>query len=175
MPRYAAFLRGVMPTNARMPELKKCFEAAGFTGVRTILSSGNVVFSARSTSPGSLERKAEACMEKRLGRAFPALVRPLDVLQELLEADPFAAFRLPANAKRVVTFLREPPRSKITLPVEMEGARILCLKGGEAFSAYVPGPRSPVFMTLIERTFGSAVTTRTWDTVRRVAAAADGG
>jgi len=28
MPRYAAFLRGVSPMNAKMPELKKCFEAA---------------------------------------------------------------------------------------------------------------------------------------------------
>jgi hypothetical protein len=29
-----------------------------------------------------------------------------------------------------------------------------------------------VFMTLIERTFGKDVTTRTWDTVRKVCAAA---
>jgi uncharacterized protein (DUF1697 family) len=174
MPRYAAFLRGVMPTNAKMPELKKCFEAAGFAEVRTILSSGNVVFGARATSPWSLERKAEECMERRLGRAFPAIVRPLDALQELLESDPFAAFRLPPQAKRVVTFLRAAPRSRLSLPVEKGGARILCLKGGEAFSAYVPGPGGPVFMTLIERTFGSDVTTRTWDTVRKVAAAADG-
>jgi hypothetical protein len=26
MPRYAAFLRGVSPMNAKMPELKKAFE-----------------------------------------------------------------------------------------------------------------------------------------------------
>ncbi|MDE2325144.1 MAG: DUF1697 domain-containing protein, partial [Betaproteobacteria bacterium] len=42
MPRYVAFLRGVSPMNARMPELKACFEAAGFGAVRTLLSSGNV-------------------------------------------------------------------------------------------------------------------------------------
>src|SRR5258707_3906639 len=48
VPRYAAFLRGVMPTNAKMPDLKRAFEAAGFTDVRTVLASGNVVFSARS-------------------------------------------------------------------------------------------------------------------------------
>jgi len=30
-------------------------------------------------------------------------------------------------------------------------------------------PRGPAFMTLIERTFGQAVTTRTWDTVKKVA------
>ena len=35
--RYAAFLRGVMPTNCKMPELKRCFEAAGFTEVKTVV------------------------------------------------------------------------------------------------------------------------------------------
>src|SRR5690349_4890963 len=44
MPRYAAFLRGVMPMNAKMPDLKRAFERAGFTDVKTILGSGNVVF-----------------------------------------------------------------------------------------------------------------------------------
>ncbi|MGC4085554.1 MAG: DUF1697 domain-containing protein [Vicinamibacterales bacterium] len=42
MPRYVAFLRGVSPTNASMPDLKRAFERAGFTDVKTILSSGNV-------------------------------------------------------------------------------------------------------------------------------------
>ncbi len=43
------------------------------------------------------------------------------------------------------------------------------MRDGEVFSACVPGPRGPVFMTLIEKTFGREVTTRTWDTVVRVA------
>ncbi len=46
MPRHVAFLRGVSPTNARMPDVQRCFEAAGFTAVRTILASGNVAFDA---------------------------------------------------------------------------------------------------------------------------------
>src|SRR6266480_8040419 len=50
MPRYAALLRGVSPMNAKMPELKAAFESAGFTGVKTLLSSGNVAFTARAAS-----------------------------------------------------------------------------------------------------------------------------
>ena len=49
---YAAFLRGVSPMNAKMPEVKRCFEAAGFTDVKTLLSSGNVVFGAKAGAPG---------------------------------------------------------------------------------------------------------------------------
>jgi uncharacterized protein (DUF1697 family) len=170
MRRYAAFLRGVSPMNAKMPELKRCFEAAGFTDIRTVLSSGNVVFNARASSEASLERKVETVMKERLGRAFLIIVRPLDALRTILASDPYGAFRLSPGAKRVVTFLRNRPQAKLELPIELDGARILSVEGSEVFSAYVPGPRGPVFMTLIEKTFGEEVTTRTWDTVKKVAA-----
>jgi uncharacterized protein (DUF1697 family) len=169
MPRYAALLRGVMPTNVKMPALKAAFEAAGFTDVRTVLSSGNVLFDARSASEAALERTAEAAMAERLGRAFPALVRSVDDLRAILDTDPYAEFDVDPRAKRIVTFLRAKPASRVKLPVELHGARILCVEGREVFSAYLPTPKGPVFMTLIEKTFGKDVTTRTWDTIAKVA------
>jgi len=169
MPRYAAFLRGVMPMNCKMPALKAAFEAAGFTEVKTVLGSGNVVFSARSTSEQALQQKAEAAMEERLGRAFFTIVRPIDQLRKLLVSDPYERFKVDPQAKRIVTFLRGRPNAKIKLPVEMDGARILSMKDGEIFSAYLPTPKGPVFMSLIEKTFGKEQTTRTWDTVAKVA------
>lgn len=57
MRRYAAFLRGVSPMNAKMPALKRAFEAAGFTEVKTVLSSGNVVFDGRRASDSALQRR----------------------------------------------------------------------------------------------------------------------
>jgi uncharacterized protein (DUF1697 family) len=171
MPRYAAFLRGVSPTNAKMPELRKAFEAAGFTEVKTVLSSGNVVFNARRLSESSIQRTAEAAMRERLGPAFLTIVRPMDGLREILASDPYGAFRLSPSAKRIVTFLRDEPKVKVILPLELEGARLLSLKGRELFSAYVPSPKGAVFMSLIEKTFGKELTTRTWDTVAKVARA----
>jgi uncharacterized protein (DUF1697 family) len=157
--------------NAKMPELKRCFERAGFTDVKTVLSSGNVAFSARAASAAGLQRKAEAAMARELGRSFYTIVRPADALRRLLESDPFRAFRLPADAKRVVTFMRAAHKSKPSLPLKLDGARILAVKGAEVFTAYVPSERGAVFMSLIENTFGRDVTTRTWDTIRKCAAA----
>ena len=151
-----------------MPELKKAFESAGFTDVKTILASGNVVFNARDASETSLQRKAEAAMMQRLGDAFLTIVRPLDALREVLASDPYRAFRLDPAAKRIVTFLREKPTSTLVLPIGLGGARILTIKDREVFSAYVPNPKGPVFMVLIEKTLGKEVTTRTWDTVAKV-------
>jgi uncharacterized protein (DUF1697 family) len=168
--RYAAFLRGVSPMNAKMAQLRQCFEDAGFTEVKTVLSSGNVVFDHRKAPVAALQRKAEAAMQA-LPQGFLSIVRSVEALQELLAADPFAAFRLPAGAKRVVTFLREPPGARLSLPLEVDGARILAVRGQEVLTAYVPQRDSPVFMSLIEKTFGKEVTTRTWDTVRKCSAA----
>ena len=167
--RYAAFLRGVMPTNARMADLRRAFEAAGFTEVRTVLGSGNVLFTAPAASERSLEQRAEATMSRHLGRHFLTIVRPVDELRDILVADPYRRFRLSGGARRIVTFLRTRPTRRPALPIEVDGARILAVKGGHVFSAYVRTAKGPVFMTLIERTFGKEQTTRTWETLAKVA------
>jgi uncharacterized protein (DUF1697 family) len=171
MPRYVALLRGVTPMNAKMANFRRCFEAAGFQDVKTVLASGNVAFSTRAATEAALGRRIEAAMTQHLDRTFHTILRPTSALEALLEADLFRAFRLPANAKRVVTFLDRPHRGNLPLPIEMDGARVLAVKGREAFLAYTPSPRGPVFMRLIQKTFGDEATTRTWDTVRKCAAA----
>jgi uncharacterized protein (DUF1697 family) len=60
--RYAAFLRAVSPMNAKMSELARAFEAAGFAEVSTVASSGNVVFSAQAA------RRRPRCNARRSGR-----------------------------------------------------------------------------------------------------------
>ena len=168
MPRYAALLRGVSPMNCKMPELKRALEKAGFTDVKTVISSGNAVFSSRSASETSLEKKCEAAMQKVMGKTFMTIVRSIDELEGLLKADAFGKYTLPANAKRNVTFLRAVPDAKPQLPIEMKGGQILGLHGREAYLYYIPGEADPSFMVSIEKAFGKAITTRTWDTVGRI-------
>ncbi|UUX94381.1 hypothetical protein [Aquabacterium sp. J223] len=86
-------------------------------------------------------------------------------------SDPFAAFDLPASAKRVVTFLRRPAELSLALPIEQDGAHIPIVTGTEVLSADVPGPKGPALMALLERTFGRTITTRTLHTVRKCAVA----
>ena len=152
-----------MPTNAKMPAIKAAFEKAGFTNVATVLGSGNVVFDARTASVRTLEKKAqEAC-------GFAAFVRPVEELRKLLASDPYAGVRLGAEAKRIVTFVRHAPPPELELPIERDGARILRFADGMVFSAYLPTPKGPVFMQMIDKAFGKEQTTRTWATIVKVA------
>jgi len=150
-----------------MRDLKRSFERAGFGNVRTVLASGNVVFDAGAASEAALERKAMSCMQAELGRSFSTIIRKVDVLRALLATDPYEPFGVSPKAKRVVTFFRVPPRGAAMLPIESDGARVLCLVGREVFTAYVPSEKGPVFMTLIEKAFGAEVTTRTWATLEK--------
>lgn len=154
--------------NAKMPDLVRAFEAAGFEDVSTVIASGNVVFTARGTSASALERRAERAMEAELDRSFLTFVRPIDALRALLESDPYAAFDLRPGSKRVVTFLREPCAS-LEVPWEKDDTRLLRVTDREILSAYVPNPQvGGLFMRVIEGACGKDQTTRTWETIQKV-------
>jgi uncharacterized protein (DUF1697 family) len=114
--------------NCRMPALKAALERAGFTDVKTVISSGNAVFSSRATSESSLERKCEDAMEKHMKRRFLTIVRSIDHLEALLARDPFQHHHLPPDAKRNVTFLRAVPDPAPRLPVRMDAGAILAME-----------------------------------------------
>lgn len=171
MPRFVAFLRGVMPTNAKMPELKAAFEAAGFTDVKTVLGTGNVVFDTQLQTETEIEQTAEEAMAKTLGRSFYTVVRSTSYLRDLVASDPYTANGVPAAAKRVISFMREAQTAKVPLPLAEHDASVFLASGREVFTAYIPTTKGPVFMVLVERAFGTNVTTRTMETVAKCALA----
>jgi len=160
--------------NLKMPALQAALEGAGFSEVKTLLSSGNVVFRGRRATDAAIEKKIESAIEEKTGKKFGVIVRSIEELQALIDAEPYQAFRLPAGSKRVVTFLRLQPEKRLKLPPALDGAQIWTVRGREALSSYVRSDKGPVFMALIEKTFGKDVTTRTWDTVQKVVRAGAG-
>lgn len=150
--------------NCSMPALKLALEKAGFENVKTLLSSGNAAFDSRSTSVPAIEKKVEAAS------GFMAFVRPVRELQALVASDPYKGAPVPAEAKRIVTFLRSAPKG-LKLPVERDGARLVRIEGATLFGAYERSDKGPVFMVLIEKSVGKEQTTRTWQTVERASKA----
>ncbi len=171
MPRFVAFLRGVSPMNLKMSDLRQCLESAGFTEVKTLLSSGNVAFSAARGTEAVFAQKIEGQLKKDLGRSFPVTVRSVGHLCKLLASDPYKKHSVRPGAKRIITFLWSPRHAKLALPIELDGATIHEVRGTEAFSSYVRTPKGPVFMKLLQSTFGIEQTTRTWDTVKKCSVA----
>lgn len=89
MTRYAAFLRGVNlgKRTVKSAELKSAFEGLGFTDVKTLLASGNVLFDAKSAK--SLKEKIEAGLREQFGFDVPIVLRTMDELKAMVKANPF--------------------------------------------------------------------------------------
>jgi uncharacterized protein (DUF1697 family) len=89
--RYAAFLRGVNigGVNLKMAEVAAAFEDAGFTAVKTILASGNVLLESRSGTD-AVRKKAEKALRDTFGYDAWVLAYPIDTVRAISDAYPFA-------------------------------------------------------------------------------------
>jgi uncharacterized protein (DUF1697 family) len=90
MTTYAAFLRGVNVggVNLKMAEVATALDDAGFTNVRTILASGNVLLQSPAGA-AAVRKKAEATLRDRFGYDAWVLVYDLDTLRAIDAAYPF--------------------------------------------------------------------------------------
>src|SRR5207249_1401899 len=83
-----------------MSRLARAFEELGFTDVKTLLNSGNVLFDAPTAD--SLIPTIERKLRETFGFEIPVLVRRQDEVRAIVESDPFRD--ADATAKRYVTF-----------------------------------------------------------------------
>ncbi|ORB74250.1 DUF1697 domain-containing protein [Mycobacterium scrofulaceum] len=90
MTEYAAFLRGVNVggVNLKMAEVARALTDAGFTGVRTILATGNVLLES-SAGAAAVRKKAEAALRERFGYDAWVLVYDLKTVRAVVDAYPF--------------------------------------------------------------------------------------
>lgn len=88
--RYAVFLRGVNVggVNLKMADVAIALEQAGFTNVRTILASGNVVLDSHADVV-SVRAKAEAALRDTFGYEAWVLAYQLPAVQAMIENYPF--------------------------------------------------------------------------------------
>lgn len=90
MTRYAAFLRGVNVggVNLKMAEVAAVFTAAGFTDVKTILASGNVLLNSSSSTP-TVRSTAESALREGFGYDAWVLAYPVDTVRQISQGYPF--------------------------------------------------------------------------------------
>ena len=171
MARYAAFLRGVSPQNLRMPTLASALRTAGFSNIRTLLSSGNAVFETQAKACGPIERLIEKSLEKVAGRTFKTFVRSSGDLTRVVSA---SRYQHPAGTKRVVVFHRGTTRgieASAPAPVQRPSWALLSTSANEIFGFYTPGPDASSLMSYLKRLYGDEFTTRTAETVLKCSAA----
>lgn len=169
MAKYVAFLRGIGPSNPNMrgEKLRWAFEQMGLNEVKTVISSGNVLFETERESAASLEAKIEAALPKLLGFNSSTIVRTRAEIADLVASDPFKSVVESLAEKPNVTFFKT--SQSIPLPKDGEDFNIYqstpdCI----CYTVDLSGPRTPDIMLRLERHYGKEITTRTWNTVLKV-------
>lgn len=165
---YVALIRGIMPGNPQMSNASLCcvIESLGYKNVQAVISSGNVLFSSDDTNEQQIEEKISAALRNELDIPGPAIVRSQKELAVLAAAKPFGEQTHTTKNYLMVIFLAEEgERVAVDHPnisVVHTSAREHCIVTNPAV---LPGPKA---MQSIEKTYGKAITTRTWKTVQRI-------
>ena len=174
MPTHIALLRGINvggKAMVAMAKLRDMFAELGFADARTLLQSGNVVFSGGAKTPAALERQLEAEAEQRFGRHIDMFVRSGKEWQTIIAGNPF-----PAEAKRdpghlVVMCFKDKlgvAQAK-ALQAAIKGREVFRAVGRDAYIVYPDGiGRSKLTNAVIEKTLATRGTGRNWNTVLKL-------
>jgi uncharacterized protein (DUF1697 family) len=171
MTRYAAFLRGVNVggVNLKMAEVAKAFEDAGFTGVRTILASGNVLLESGS-GVEAVRKKAEKALRDTFGYDAWVLAYDIDTVRAISDKFPFE--REVDGHHSYITFVTDPEVLDELAGLAKQAGPDEKIKRGKGV-IYWQVPKTGTLNTTIGKTMGkkrykSSTTTRNLRTVEKV-------
>src|SRR5262245_23697075 len=92
--RSVALLRGInnigMSRRVAMADLRALFEGLGFRDVRTVLNSGNVVFSSRDRGRAQVRARIEKGLAARLGLTLPVTVLSRGEVAAVVRCNPLS-------------------------------------------------------------------------------------
>ncbi len=175
MNKFAAFLRGINVggnNKIRMADLKKAFESSGFKNVKTILASGNVIFETTKSDIPEITEKIQNDLKKEFRSEISVIIRPVGEIIKLFKKEPFGKINVTPQTRLYVTFLPAKIKKKIKTPFspEDENFTIVLMTGQEICSvlALTPDNTSLDLMGYIEKNYGRKVTTRNWNTIKKI-------
>lgn len=176
MTRFVAFLRGVNVggVNLKMAEVAAAFEDAGFTAVKTILASGNVLLDSDADAT-AVRRTAEQALRERFGYDAWVLAYDAATVAAVSAAYPFE--REVEGHHSYVTFVTDEQVLDELAALAADAGPEEKIERGEGV-VYWQVPKSATLDTTIGKTMGkkrykSSTTTRNLRTLDKVLRSVD--
>jgi len=155
-----------------MDDLCRVFDGLGFSDVRTVAQTGNVVFATDDPPPADLAQRIEAAIVvAHPGLATSFLVRTAGEWAAIVSGNPLPDVARDDPSHLLVMFLRDVPdaAARASVAAGLPGREVVRVVGREVFVAYPDGiGRSKVTNAFLERRLGTVGTARNWNTVLRV-------
>lgn len=172
--KHVALLRGINVGKAKrvpMAELRELLEALGFTGVKTLLNSGNAIFSGKGAD-AALGKKIEQAIAKRFEFDVDVVVRSEAEIKKVIALDPLG--QADDDSKYLVAFLSSKPAPKTIKPIlDADYGKETCAAKGTEFYAFSPGGvlECKSLQALTKSKAVDHMTVRNWRTVKKIAEA----
>ncbi len=173
--RYVALLRGINVGGkmVRMEKLRTMFASLGYTNIKTLLNSGNVLFESNEKNTTKLLLAIESNLTKTFGFEILTILRTVNEIQEIVDEQPFKNIPVTPLTRLYVTFLTDKHHDMLRIPNESEGKdfTILRVSKDTVFSIATLSPQKGTTdaMVILEKEFGKKITTRNWNTVVKIA------
>jgi uncharacterized protein (DUF1697 family) len=172
--KYVALLRGINVGSAKsvpMAELANVFCELGFTGVKTLLRSGNVVFESDAVLPTNGASIIEAAVLAATGVQSSVIVLDAERFGAIADANPLAGVATDGS-KLFVTFMSSPTALSPVAIEEPDAAALLpeLLRLGDcAVYQWIPeGSLQTQVPKTFWKQFQAPLTTRNWNTVMKL-------
>jgi uncharacterized protein (DUF1697 family) len=157
-----------------MAELAKLLTKLGYTGVKTLLQSGNVVFACMEKGDAKLEATIETAIAKAFGITTAVYVRTAAEWDAMIAANPFPdAAKSDPSRFHVMAFKSAPSAANVkALQAAIAGNETVHAVGKHLYMIYPDGMgNSKLTNAVIDRKLGLTGTARNWNTVLKLAAA----
>jgi uncharacterized protein (DUF1697 family) len=169
---HVALLRGINVGRAKrvaMADLRALVESLGYGDVRTLLNSGNVVFTAAAKTPGNAGARIEKAMVAKLGVSSRIIVLSAAEVDGIMNENPLVKVAKDPT-RLMVSILADPAdRSKLAPMLKQPWGREAMGLGKRAAYVWCPnGLLESRLQEAVARALGDAVTTRNWATMTKL-------
>ena len=172
--KYIAFLRGInVGGHHKLPMvgLRKELEYLGFKNIITLLNSGNVIFDSENQDLKKIEFIISNQLEKVFTFPIPTIIRTSKNITTLLKKEPLKSIEVIEQTRLYISFLKDKPVSQLKTPWISEDKSFTILEQNEYHILSILDlsiANTSKGMKKFEKLFGKNITTRTWNTIKRI-------
>ena len=174
--RYVALIRGINVGRAKriaMADLRALVEDLGYADVRTLLNSGNVVFSSTPKAAADAGARIERAMTSRLHVSARVIVLSASELAEAIAANPLLSIAKDPTRLLVTVFTGPSHRTRLDSSTRENWDPDTLAIGARVAYLWCPdGMLDSRLAVAVGRALGDAATSRNWATMTKLHALA---
>jgi uncharacterized protein (DUF1697 family) len=174
--KQIALLRGINVGRAKrvaMADLRTLIEALGYGDVRTLLNSGNVVFTTPRATPGDAAARIQKALATQLSVSARVTVLPAADLAAAVAENPLLEVADDPSRLLVAVLGNPADRSKLEPLLKQDwGTEVLAIGTRVAYLWCAEGILASRLVEAVNGVLGDAVTARNWATVLKLNALA---